>query len=205
MEKIKDAFPFNVPIFTEDFLKLFSQYSRTYVFQMIQKAVESRELAQFSRGVYFLPRKTFYGFSTITADSVIERRFLEWDNDVFGIYSGLKLQNLFSVSTQVPNVIEVVTNKETMRCRKITIDGRDFILRQSRVPINPMNVNAYMVLQLFSDLRPDTVLNGFARQKIKDFIFDNKITKDQLFSLSMNFPARTIKEFIRTGLLNEIA
>ena len=193
----------NEPIFTEDLLKLFSEYSRAYVFRFIKRLEESGELVKFSAGVYYIPRKTFYGVSTITADSVIERKYLSRNEDVYGVYSGLRLLNMFSVSTQVPNVIEVVTNNESSRCREVVLDGRKFILRRSRVIINKSNADAYLVLQLFSDLGSKTNLNAFAKQRLAEYLREKRITQKKLISLAMSFPARTMKNLIGSGVLDD--
>ena len=205
VNRIKEKFGINEPIFTEDILNLFPEYSRAYVFRLIKDTEKSGELVKFAKGIYYLPRKTFYGISTITADSVIERRYLNWDNGVFGIYSGLKLMNLFSVTTQVPNVIEVVTNNETTRCREIDLDGRKFILRKSRLQINKDNADTYMILQLFSDLESNVNLDEFAKQRLIEYMQDKRISQKQLLSLAINFPARTMKKLIGSGILNEVA
>ena len=200
-EKLKEQYGTNEPIFTEDILKTFRDYSRAFVFRLIKDAERTGDLIKFSKGVYYIPRKTFFGLSTITADSVIERKYLNWNDDVFGVYSGLKLLNLFSVTTQVPNVVEVVTNNETTRCREITLDGRRFVLRRSRVKIDKKNANAYTVLQLFSDLDRNAELSDFSKQRLRDYLQEKQISREQLLSLAMDFPARTVKNLIGSGVL----
>ena len=204
INKLKERFDINQPIFSEDILNIYSSYSRAYVFRMIKKAENDGKLIKFSTGVYYLPRKTFFGISTITADEVINRRYLRWDNNVYGIYSGLSLLNFFFVTTQVPNVIEIVTNNETTRCRKISLDGRTFILRRSRFEINNENVNAYMILQLFSEIGKSEQINKEAIERIISFIKDKNISQQQLLSLSVYFPALTIRNMIRLGILNNL-
>ena len=205
IDKIKEKFDINQPIFTEEIMELFPQYSRPYIFRLIDNLEKSGELIRYSKGVYFIPKKTFFGVSTITADSVIEKKYLKQFNSVFGIYSGLKLLNLFSITTQVPNVIEIVTNNETMRCREINLNGRTFVLRKSRFQINANNANAYMVLQLFSDLGTKTKLDDFSQRRLTEFIKEKNITQTQLLTLAMKFPAQTMKNLIGSGILNGIA
>ena len=180
IDKLKERFDINQPIFSEDILNIYSSYSRAYVF-------------------------TFFGISTITADEVINKRYLRWDNNVYGIYSGLSLLNFFFVTTQVPNVIEIVTNNETTRSRVINLDGRKFILKSSRFKIDNDNVNVYIILQLFSEIGKSEQINMEAIERINWFIREKNITQQQLLSLSVYFPARTIRNMIRLGILNEIA
>ena len=205
LEQIKKQYWINKPIFTEDILNMFPDYSRAYVFRLLKKIEEDKELIKFSQGVYYIPRKTSFGLSTITADYVVEKRYIYSDKDVFGIYSGLKLLNQFSVTSQVPNVIEIITNNEATRKREINIDGRKFILRKSRFKIDKNNVNEYRVLQLFSDIKSPEELDVFSKQRLIEYINDKHISKNNLLSLAVKFPTRTIKNLIESGVLNEIA
>ncbi|MBE7083301.1 MAG: hypothetical protein E7373_01705 [Clostridiales bacterium] len=205
VNEIKRKFNINEPIFTEELMELFSQYSRPYVFRIINEMEKTNELVRYTKGVYFIPKKTFFGLSTITADSVVEKRYLKELNNVYGIYSGLKLLNLFSITTQVPNVVEIVTNNETMRCREIEVNGRKFILRKSRFEIDKNNADMYMLLQVFNDLDAKTKLDDFAQRRLTSFIKEKGINLSKLLNLAMKFPAKTMKNLIGSGVLNGIA
>lgn len=205
IEKLSKNFDINEPIFTEEILSLFKEYSRAQVFRYIDKAKNNKELIQFTKGVYYIPTITFWGdLSMITTDSVIEKKYLRNSNQVYGVYSGIKLLNLFSVTTQMGATIEIVTNNETTRCRHIDINGRKFILRKSRCKITKKNYAAYTILQLFNDFDDQDKLDDYSYKSIIEYINNYKVEKEQLLELSMQFPARTIKKLIGSGILNEI-
>ena len=132
IEKLSKNFDTNEPIFTEEILSLFNEYSRAQVFRYIDKAKNNMELIQFTKGVWG-------DLSMITTDSVVEKKYLRNSNQVYGVYSGIKLLNLFSVTTQMGATIEIVTNNETTCCRHIDINSRKFILRKSRCKITKKN------------------------------------------------------------------
>lgn len=206
IERLSEKFNNNEPIFTEEILGLFREYSRAQVFRYIDKAKESKEIVQFAKGVYYIPNVTFWGsLSTITADSVIEKKYLRNAEQTYGVFGGIKLLNNFSVTTQMAAVIEVVTNNETTRCREIDINGRKFILRKSRCEINKNNYAAYTVLQLFNDFTEQDRLDEASRRRLLEYIESRNITQRQLLELSMQFPARATKKLIGSGVLNEIA
>ncbi len=205
IERLKEKFNIDEPIFTNEILELFDGFTRAYVFRLINKAKSAGEIEQFDNGVYYIPKRTVLGLSTITADDVINKKYLRNGNEVYGVYSGLKLQNIFSVTTQMPNTVEIVTNNETMRKRQVEIDGRTFILRKSRCPISKVNVNAYTVLQLFNDMGTQIRLDDSAKDKVVSFIRKNNVTARELMSLATVFPAQTTKSLIVNGVLNEIA
>ena len=206
IERLSEKFNNNEPIFTEEILGLFREYSRAQVFRYIDKAKERKEIVQFAKGVYYIPNVPFWGdLSTITADAVIEKKYLRNAEQTYGVFGGIKLLNNFSVTTQMAAVIEVVTNNETTRCREIAVNGRRFILRKSRCEINKNNYAAYTVLQLFNDFTEQDRLDEASRRRLLEYIKSRKVTQKQLLELSMQFPARATKKLIRSGVLNEIA
>lgn len=203
-EKLLREFGYNKPIFTDEILELFPEYSRVQIFRYINKAETNNELIQFSKGVYYIPRKTFFGsLSVITSDSVMAKRYLRNESSVYGVYSGLKLLNTFSITTQMPTVIEIVSNNETMRCREVELNGRRFVLRKSRCPITEKNYAAYTILQLFSDFENGDELDVFARKRLQEYMKKQNVTMGQLLDLTSVFPARVAKRLIGSGLINE--
>jgi len=202
--ELKTKYGINVPIFAEEILQLYSFYSRAYVFRMIKEAEKIGALICYARGVYFIPSQTFFGQSTISAEMVAEKKYLKNSDDFYGIYSGLSLLNQFSITTQVPNVVEIVTNNETTRKRVVFINNKEFIVRKSRCEINAENYAAYTLFQLFTDLDSKDVLNKFSRELVLDYINKNNIDKCQIISMSEYFPATTFKKMILSGVFNEI-
>lgn len=204
-ERVKSAFGLNEPIFTEELLRLFSDCSRAQVFRMIDVAKECGEIVQYSKGVYYLPQKTRLGNSTITADDVIRKRYLKSTDDVYGVYSGVKLLNAFSVTTQMAGVVEVVTNNESAKYREIQINNRRYILRRSRCTIDKENAAAYTVMQLFTDLGKEDRLDDASVLKLQGYIAKEGVSQRQLFSLAQVFPARATKLMIGSGIINGTA
>ena len=203
IQKIKDNYKIDEPIFIENILALFPEFTRAYVFRLIKQAETNGELIKFSRGVYYIPKKTFFGYSTLTSSMVANKKYITDGKSVYGIYSGLTLLNQFSVSTQIPNVIEIVTNNEATRKRIVNIDGMRFVIRKSRFEITKDNYNYYSLLQFFLELGINPILDEFAKQKIKEYIKDKGIKQEELIRLAMKFPAQTLKNLIGSGVLNE--
>ena len=204
IERLNEKFNTNEPIFTEEILELFSDYSRAQVFRYINKAKIEGLIVQFDKGVYYLPTNTFFGISVISVDSVIEKKYLRNNHDVFGVYSGLRLLNAFSVTTQFPAVIEIVSNNESSKCRDITIQGRHFILRRPRFKIDKNNVAIYTILQLFSDFGKETILDELSKRILIDYINENGIDLKQLLEFSLKFPTKTTYNLLRSGLINDV-
>ena len=203
IQKIKDNYKIDEPIFIENILALFPEFTRAYVFRLIKQAETNGELIKFSRGVYYIPKKTFFGYSTLTSSMVANNKYITDGKSVYGIYSGLTLLNQFSVSTQIPNVIEIVTNNEATRKRIVNIDGMRFVIRKSRFEITKDNYKYYSLLQFFLELGINPILDEFAKQKIKEYIKDKGIKQEELIRLAMKFPAQTLKNLIGSEVVNE--
>lgn len=204
VERLKEKFTTNEPIFTNEILEMFSEYSRAYVFRLIDKAEKNGELINFDSGIYFLPKKNVIGISTITVEDVVDKKYVCYKDEVYGVYSGLNLQNMFSATTQMPNTIEIVSNNVSMRCRKITIDGRTIILRKSRCKIDSSNAKAYTILQLLTDMGHIVEIDDRTRESIAKYMEKNKVNIAELVSLAKVFPAQTTKKLMYSGLLNDI-
>ena len=204
-ERLRERYGLNEPILTNEIMAAFSEYSRPRVFQMIQEAEKNEQLIRYDTGVYYIPKKTEFGRSIISVNQVINKKYIGNNGEIFGIYWRLIIELNFLLSYQVPNTIEVITNNETRRIREIEIRNRRVILRRSRCPITNDNYKAYTVMELFSNLdlrqyREDKS----ARDEIINYILNERITKMDLFELAPVFPARTMKNLVWSGILNEI-
>ena len=203
LERLKKIYKVNEPIFTEEVLSLFPEYSRVQVFRFLKEATASEKLVRFCRGVYFIPKMTGLGIlSTIVPDDVVRKKYISYGNQVYGVFTGLELLNTFSITTQMPAIIEIATNKETMPYREITIRGRTFILRRSRCEINKDNFGAYTIMQLFSDFLKRDKIDESSYRVLQKFIKDEKITIEQIFALAKYFPARAAKNLLRSGVID---
>ncbi len=194
-ETLRKEFGYNTPIFTDEILSLFTQYSRAYVFRLISAAEKDGELTRFDTGVYYIPQMTPFGPSVITAADVARKRYVQSNGNTYGIYCGLVLQNAFGITTQMPNTSEIVTNRESTRCRKVTIDGMSFIIRKSRVAIANENAAAYQILQLFTEVGGLMVAENVMRT-VADYMKRNQIKRNNILELARYFPARTLKNML---------
>ena len=196
IERIKENFKENEPIFTSEILTLFKEYTKAYVFRLLNKSIEKEEIIKYCSGVYYIPSKTRRGLSTIIPEDIINKKYVTDDDDIYGIYGGLLLRNLFNQTTQVPNTIEVVTNNESSRSRKITINNRDFILKKSRCKITKENYKEYKLLEVLTTNKPLIDV-----ETIRKYIEDNSIDKESLLETAKYFPPNTIKNLVCCGVL----
>lgn len=190
---LKERFGENEPILIEEILDEFSDISRQAVYKKIDAAMAEGSLARYDRGVYYLPTETRFGKSGLLGTQVATKRWLESDNDVFGYVSGFNLANEAGISDQVPNTLEITTNKESTRLREVKPFGgwKRITLRKPRRPVNARNVDALRFLDLITDQQIQfydeyefAALKKLARKAGRTMIYD----------CSASYPGRTAKK-----------
>ena len=206
VNRLKDCFGYNKPIFTEDIFQCMSEYSRQRIYQLISKAINDGALARFDTGIYYLPTETEFGRSVLTVNEVINKKYISNNGKTFGIYGKHVIDLNFMLSYQVPNTIEVITNKESRALREIEIRGRKVILRKSRLPITSENEGAYTLMELFNSIDVKQYQeDALVRESISSYIKEKKINTGTIYGLAGAFPARAMKNLATSGVLYEIA
>lgn len=206
VDRLAERFGYDKPIFTDDIFDCMKDYSRQRVYQLIDEAIKKETLVRFDIGIYYLPIETEFGRSVPTVNEVVKRKYIQDNGETFGIYGKYEIDLNFLVSYQVPNVIEVITNKESRGVREIEIRGRKVVLRKSRVPITSENAGTYTLMELFNNIN----MKQYREEKqIRDCVFEyireKKITSSGILSLADAFPARTVKNLATSGVLYEVA
>jgi len=206
VERLKKRFELNEPIFTDEILEIMQDYSRQRVYQMIAEADKQGSLIRYDKGIYYLPLQTEFGQSVPSVNSVVYKKYIKNNGNTFGIYGKYVIDLYFLTSYQVPNVIEVITNNESRKIREIEIRGRKVVLRKSRLPITNENVEAYTLMELFSNID----MRQYKEDKeIRDSVFkyirEKNITRNDVLSLADFFPAKTMKNLATSGVLYELA
>lgn len=206
VERLRNKFGVNQPIFTSEILEEMSEYSRPRVFQLLKKAEQEKTLIKFDRGIYYIPTETRYGKSLISVEQVIRKKYISDKDNVFGIYGGLQMQQSFMLTYQIPTTIEVVTNNETMWIREMKLKNRNIILRKSRFPITKENVDVYTILELFSNIDMRKYLDDvLVQREIIGFIKDREIKCKDVYALAVAFPSKTTRNIMESGIINEFA
>ena len=206
VERLKKYFELNEPIFTGEILEAMQEYSRPRVYQLIAEAEKNGELVRYDNGIYYMPKQTEFGRSVPTVNSVVNKKYIRDKGDTFGIYGRYVIELNFLVSSQVPNVIEVITNNESRKVREIEIRGPKVILRKSRLPITNENEGAYTLMELFNNIDMKQYRkNRNIRDSVLEYIREKKITRNSILSLADAFPAKAMKNMAISGVLYEIA
>ena len=192
------------PILVGDILSLFPDVSRVTVYQRINSAISKGSLERYGRGVYCIPRQGLFGKVPLSAESVIERKFVACGDEVFGYYSGLALENRAGLSEQVPAVLEITTNASSKGVRSLGPAGswKDVVIRKPRCEVTAENFDVLRFLDAVSAISPKKMgkaalrsLGGLAR----------KAGRDRAFAYADYYPAKTSKRLIESEALGVFA
>lgn len=201
---LKTQYGENTPICFEDIANVCSGYTRGRVYQLIDAAMNSGLLAKAGYDCYYIPTTTPFGKSLLNPRKVIEKKYISNKGEVYGFYTGLALLNSFGITTQMPNVIEVFTNNEATKSRRVTINNQTIIVKRARTTINNSNYKEMMLLELFNlaDVRS---IDARATQKIVDYMKQNNISVQGIMKYAKFVPARAIKNFMSSEVQNAFA
>jgi hypothetical protein len=200
-EYLKAQYGIGEPIYVKQIQ--FEGYSRPWIFKELKKLVAGSELKRFDTGIYYFPRKMSYGEASLNPRKVVERRFLSDGNDVYGYVAGISLLNLAGLTTQVPNLIELVTNNETTRVRDIQIGKQRVRARRSRTTVTKNNANTLQFLDLMNVITPSN-LDETERYMLSKYIKSSGVTRDSVTQYAGYFPAGAMRNMIESGAVYEI-
>lgn len=201
---LKSQYGENTPIFFEDIANVCSGYTRGRVYQLIDAAMNSGLLAKAGYDCYYIPTTTPFGKSLLNPRKVIEKKYISNKGEVYGFYTGVALLNSFGITTQMPNVIEVFTNNEASKSRRVAINNQTIIVKRARTTINNSNYKEMMLLELFN-LADARSIDVQATQKIVDYMKQNNISIQGIMKYAKFVPARAIKNFMSSEVQNAFA
>jgi len=202
VEYLFDNYGYNEPIYVNEIR--FKNYSRQWVFKELKKLVDSGAIKRFDIGIYYFPKKMFFGDSYLNPGKVIERRFLSNGCEVYGYIAGVSLLNQTGLTTQVPNLIELVTNNESTRVRDITIGNQRVRARRSRTTVTDENVGTLQFLDLMNSIVP-MAMGETEKYMLRKYIADSGVSKASVSEYTRFFPAKAMKNMLESGVAYELA
>ena len=198
---LKETYGEDEPIFVSKIH--YKNSSANYIQQQIKKLTDAGLIKKYDKGIYFIPQKSiFKSGSQLSSYKVIELKYLKDGNQRCGYVCGITFANQLGLTTQVPMVREITTNKATSDYRKIKIAYSPVILRKPKVEVTNDN---YMILQLLDLL---TNLKFYSEIKGKE-LTDRLISYmkscgfqfDDLKRYLPLYPDKIYKNMYKSGLL----
>lgn len=203
IEKLKDEYGYNQPLILSE-LKI-DGISDENLRQIFSRMSRKGNVKRYDQGIYYFPKQTPFGESTLSSERVYTRKYISDGSNIYGFYTGTKLFNNLALSTQMPNTIEIITNKEKSRLREVAIGNQKVKLRSSRVEINKDNVDILQFLELMNLLDISEIKADKSKlQIVKNFAIQKNIKKGRLLKYINQYPAKVAKNLLESGVLDEL-
>lgn len=201
MKMLKKEYGYDEPILLKDIrIKGVSEAGKRQIFSRMSR---QGKIARYSQGVYYIPSVTALGVSKLGSQKVYEVKYISDGKDVYGYYTGLALDNRIGFTTQMPNVIDIVTNNERSRVREVKIGNQLLRLRKGRTVITAENVKALQLFDLIKNKDWDS-LDKMQRSSITEYIKKNKISRSEVIANITFAPASVAKKLMESGLIDEL-
>lgn len=137
-EYLEKTYGYNEPILISE-IKLESLNDNA-LRQYFKRMVKSGDLIRFDTGVYYLSKDSrLLEKPYLDPIKVITRKYIENGTETYGYFSGAYFSNQLGLTTQMPAVIEVVTDKEATKGRTVTVGRQNVRLRRPAMQITKEN------------------------------------------------------------------
>ena len=175
------------------------EMTQVAVRQQIGKLVEEGRLRRFDTGIYFIPKKTsFRSGSTLSMNDVIREKYLLEDGKV----CGLLFANRLGLTTQVPALYEVFTNKASKEYRETKLGGIRVVVRRPYCRVDDGNVVVLRFLDLLKDVTAVSEVEGKElTERLLGYMKREKITFEAIDSFLPFYSERIYRNMYEAGLL----
>lgn len=197
MTELIDKYGYDEPIILRNVS--LSGISDASVRQTFSRMTKLGKLKRYEQGIYYIPSDND-GKKKISAKKVYERKYIVDKESVYGFYSGQAFLNKIGLTSQVPDAIEIVTNRQKSRMRRIenAIGDQDIIIRRTRVKINSANANTLQLLELMNSLDMDELTED-EKEKLYTYIGKQRLKKKDVCKHIAKFPVKAARNLIESG------
>lgn len=200
-EYLLDNYKENEPIFLAD-LQI-DGMTRTNIRQRIKKLTDAGKVKRFDNGIYFLPKKTiFKSGSQLAPEKVLECKYLRDKDERCGYVSGLMFFHQLGLTTQVPMMYEVVSNKATNDYRETSLAKSRVIVRKPKVPVTEKNYKLLQFLDMLKDVDVYSEVTGKSLQdRLYRYMKDTNLSVSEMEPYFAYYPDKLYKNLVETRVI----
>jgi len=200
-----ENFGYNEPIFLNDLS--IEGLSENAVRQSVKRLVANGFLERYDNGIYYIPKQGgLSGKSYLDPFLVIMRKYVKSKSETYGYITGISFANQLGLTTQMPAVIEIVTNREATNGRMVTVGNLKVRVKKSTVTISENNAE---LLQLLDSVGQAEKYTELPMEETIDtmisYVKQKRFTKEQLSEVSTILTGATAKKLIEWGMIYEFA
>lgn len=155
--------------------------------KILSRLTKEEKINRIEKGVFYKVKKTRFGVLNPELEEIIKSE-VKSNRKITGYISGAFSYNKLGLTTQIPNVVEIVTEKR--KPSKI-IGGIKIKYIQGRVKLTKANIKYLQILDALKNIKkiPDSNVEKsykILKEKIRDFE-----DKKKLLELALEYPAQT--------------
>lgn len=202
---LMENYGYNEPIFINDLS--IDGMTDNAVRQAIKRLVAAVFLERYDNGIYYIPEKSgVLGKSYLDPGMVVIRKYVQSKSETYGYITGLSFANQLGLTTQMPAVIEVVTNRESTNGRLITVGKQKVRIKKSTIPVSDANAELLQLLDSVGQVEKYTELSMKETiNTIISYMKRKKFTKEQLAMVAPFLTGGIAKKMIEWGMIYEFA
>lgn len=202
---LMENYGYNEPIFINDLS--IDGMTDNAVRQAIKRLVAADFLERYDNGIYYIPEKSgVLGKSYLDPGMVVIRKYVQSKSETYGYITGLSFANQLGLTTQMPAVIEVVTNRESTNGRLITVGKQKVRIKKSTIPVSDANAELLQLLDSVGQVEKYTELSMKETiNTIISYMKRKKFTKEQLAMVAPFLTGGIAKKMIEWGMIYEFA
>ena len=202
---LMENYGYNEPIFLNDLS--IEGLSENAVRQSVKRLVASGFLERYDNGIYYIPKRGgLLEKSYLDPSMVIIRKYVENQSNKYGYITGLSFANRLGLTTQMPAVIEIVTNRESTNGRMLMVGNQKVRVKKSSISVSEDNAELLQLLDAIGQAERYTELTIEETIDILiTYIRKKRFTKRQLSDVSSALTGATAKKMIEWGMIYEFA
>lgn len=196
-----ETFGYNEPIFINELT--IPDMSENAVRQSVKRLAANGYLQRFDTGIYYIPKPSkLLGSSYMDPFTVIIRKYIRNNSETYGYITGASFANQLGLTTQMPAVLEIVTNREATKGRTVTIGGQTIRVKRSALDITKDNATILQFLDTVSQVeRYSEVDKQEMIDRLSAYLMKCKLTQKQLLEVSPALTGATAKKLIEWGMI----
>lgn len=198
-----ENYGYNEPIFLND-LKI-EGLSENAVRQSVKRLVAKGFLERYDNGIYYIPKAGgLLEKSYLDPLLVIMRKYVRNKYETYGYITGLSFVNQLGLTTQIPAVIEIVTNAEATNGRTVMVGSQKVRVKKSAVTVSNNNAELLQLLDCIGQAEKYTELSMERTIEIMSaYVKGKSFTREQLARVTAVITGTTAKKLIEWGLIYE--
>jgi len=198
---LMENFGYNEPIFLNDLSV--EGLSENVIRQSLKSLCSDGFLEKYDNGIYYIPKQDrLLGKSYLDPFLVILRKYVQNKSEIFGYMTGISFANQLGLTTQVPAVIEIVTNREATNGRIVMVGNQQIRVKRPVIAISNFNAELLQFLDAISQAEEYTELSMQETIEIfRSYAKQKHFTKAELLELSSALTSEIKKKMIDWKLL----